>query len=368
MMKRWVIVFLLAMPLRAVEMSPATAQDIYDAMGRDAIGLQLSPEMLPDLFTLTAGGIDQDATQMTVEQKYISGPWKGGKAVIEFSRDLSYTRVTVYDKLGQRQRLYSVRARSVAMTDDHRAAPVVRSSTTESGMPARFTWSEKKQAYIPIAAAPVSTETALVSSTPPPPSDEITLETPASMARPAGPPKPSALELSSVPIVGASVPTTDDLLRTDDADYAAQQKLAAALANGNSPPSSERLIPVPLDHDILRMRAEENRLAVERTAAKAKKEEFWLSTFEKFQGPAYGNHREYERRFVPGKNRFSKAPDHDFYIDEVDHRKGIHNIYYYVHQTGMAPKLIALERHQKVSFRENYDIAKEDKGEIKLYH
>jgi len=92
-----------------------------------------------------------------------------------------------------------------------------------------------------------------------------------------------------------------------------------------------------------------------------------VSSFEKFSGPLYGRHREYERRFYPGKKPKAKVP-HDFYVDEVDRKKEIHNIYYYQHLKGKAPKLVAVERHDKVSFMGNYDIDKEDKGKISEYN
>jgi hypothetical protein len=82
----------------------------------------------------------------------------------------------------------------------------------------------------------------------------------------------------------------------------------------------------------------------------------------------YGRHREYERRFYPGRKSKSKAPEHDFYVDEVDRKKEIHNVYYYTHQKGKAPRLVAVERHDKVSFMGNYDIDKEDKGKISTYN
>jgi hypothetical protein len=131
---------------------------------------------------------------------------------------------------------------------------------------------------------------------------------------------------------------------------------------------------VDIDREVARIRAQENKQAVQHRVEKIKKdinnpEEGVLpvSTFEKFMGPMYGRHREYERRFVPGKNRRAKVPDHDFFVDEVDRKKEIHNIYYYVHQKGVAPKLVAVERHDKVTFLGNYDIEKENKGKISTY-
>lgn len=93
-----------------------------------------------------------------------------------------------------------------------------------------------------------------------------------------------------------------------------------------------------------------------------------VSSFEKFSGPMYGRHREYERRFYPGKLRKSNAPLHDFYVDEVDRKKEFHNIYFYQYQKGKPPRLVAVQRHEKVSFRSNYDIDKEDKGKLSTYN
>jgi hypothetical protein len=93
-----------------------------------------------------------------------------------------------------------------------------------------------------------------------------------------------------------------------------------------------------------------------------------VSSFEKSSGSMYGRHREYERRFYPGTKMNSKAPLHDFYVDEVDHKKEFHNVYYYVHLKGKAPRLVAVERHDKVYFMSNYDIEREDAGKISVYN
>src|ERR1019366_141353 len=92
-----------------VEIAPASARDITEALGPDARGLTISQDTLPDLFALTASRIEESPKQFTVMQPYLSGRWKGGKVVIEYARDLSYTLVSVYDKDGHRQRIYSVR-------------------------------------------------------------------------------------------------------------------------------------------------------------------------------------------------------------------------------------------------------------------
>ncbi len=92
----------------SVEIVPASMQDIITALGPDAHGLKISQETLPDLFALTASRIEENPKQFIVEQPYTDGRWKGGKAVIEYARDLSYTLVSIYDKSGNRQRIYSV--------------------------------------------------------------------------------------------------------------------------------------------------------------------------------------------------------------------------------------------------------------------
>src|SRR4051812_19385332 len=93
----------------AVEIVPATARDILNALGPDARGLNLPQDALPDLFALTASRIEEHPKKFIVQELYESGRWKGGRAVIEYARDLSYTLVSVYDKDGHRQRIYSVR-------------------------------------------------------------------------------------------------------------------------------------------------------------------------------------------------------------------------------------------------------------------
>jgi hypothetical protein len=131
---------------------------------------------------------------------------------------------------------------------------------------------------------------------------------------------------------------------------------------------------VDLDKEVTRIRAQEKLKEVKKPEVKVRRdvnnpEEGVLpvSSFEKFSGPMYGRHREYERRFYAGKKARTKAPSHDFYVDEVDRKKEIHNVYYYVHLKGKAPKLVAVERHSRVSFLGNYDIEKEDKGKISTY-
>ena len=103
--------FLAARTLLAVDIVPASMQDIVGALGPDAKGLNISQEALPDLFSLTASRIEENPKQFIVQEPYLDGRWKGGKAVIEYARDLSYTLVSVYDKDGHRQRIYSVRTK-----------------------------------------------------------------------------------------------------------------------------------------------------------------------------------------------------------------------------------------------------------------
>src|SRR5882724_1058772 len=119
------VLLLPARVLLGIEIAPATARDILSALGPDASGLHISQDTLPDLFALTASRIEESPKQFTVEQPYLSGRWKGGKAVIEYARDLSYTLVSVYDKDGHRQRIYSVRTAfsSHAAPQEAKAAP-----------------------------------------------------------------------------------------------------------------------------------------------------------------------------------------------------------------------------------------------------
>jgi len=98
-------------PQQMYVLAPPTTEDIVRSMGPDAQGLQILPDSLPDIFTLTAGRIDEDPKKFIVVQPYIAGRWVGGRAVIEYARDLSYTLVSVYDKKGKRQRIYSVTRR-----------------------------------------------------------------------------------------------------------------------------------------------------------------------------------------------------------------------------------------------------------------
>lgn len=634
--------------LPAIEIVPAASQDIIRALGPDADGLALHQESLPDLFTLTANRIEENPKQFIVQQPYTSGRWKGGKAVIEYARDLSYTLVSVYDKDGNRQRLYSVRTQfSEHVERMQSAASSPRSKKQEAEVaslptPSRslpsaaalsapkrgesysgVEWDEASGAYVPVktaapepeveslpdnvtAAAPkekeVRPEVVAPAPTPKrsrrahkiaaehkrivaepevdrdsgvwfPPKDKSSGLTgvkvkvadttwverspktppnhqprvlakrrhkkhePETVAVQAPAPAPATVVASSkvvekaspekqkippaaktgdqwvpqdllppasrgsgtgtaethavpVPSVLASasaakeapasaapkapepasarktqppvlerVPSTEELLAPEaevpPAQAAPSPVVLSPISSGSgteTPPThgaskksgpdtsegdtwvpkaspkpvvvepipeepvkvamipkpvpvdnsvenllkissegksaqshdSEAWVPqasktpkpaVDIEREVARMRLQEHKLAAERRVTEVKRdinnpEEGVLpvSTFEKFSGTMYGRHREYERRFVAGKNRRAKVPDHDFYVDEVDRKKEIHNIYYYAHRKGKAPKLIAVERHSSVSFLGNYDIEKEDPGKISAYN
>jgi len=124
-------------------------QDIAIAMGPDAKGLHISQEALPDLFALTASRIEENPKQFIVEQPYVEGRWQGGKAVIEYARDLSYTLVSVYDKTGHRQRIYSVRTKFT----EHAARQQTRSSSPSSGS------NEPDLVAVPVPDMPASQQT-----------------------------------------------------------------------------------------------------------------------------------------------------------------------------------------------------------------
>jgi len=516
----------------AVEIVPATVHDIITALGPDANGLALSQDALPDLFTLTASRIDEDSKRFTIQQPYKSGRWKGGKVVIEYARDLSYTLVNVYDKEGQRQRIYSVSTEFTEHVEQLKAqnqepppaAPVapppssVPAAAQEAGGQHSYEWNDAQSAYVPAAASaaaveavgvekqkPVVVPSVAVAEAPaqsgeqaPPsqsqkrrhPREEIVLAKaseeppPATKVqvgnatwverRPAGPketppaqepetnavpvkksepapvvtervePKPTPTPAPANPPTSASVaavppvpetaksenvPTTEELLSTSNKKsrpdtsegdawvpketpkpvvvepvVPAQEPVKVAMIPKPAPVDnsvenilkianekkakesheSDSWVPkktkkpnleVDIDREVERIRAQENKQAAQRKPSRIKldvnnPEEGVLpvSSFEKFSGPMYGRHREYERHFVPGKNKLAKAPDHDFYVDEVDRKKEIHNIYFYAHQKGKGPRLVAVERHAKVSFRGNYDIEKEDSGKISTYN
>jgi hypothetical protein len=60
--------------------------------------------------------------------------------------------------------------------------------------------------------------------------------------------------------------------------------------------------------------------------------------------------------------------EYDFYVDEVDRKKETHNVYFYKNMgKDEAPKLIAMQKHSKVTFLGNYDVDKEDSGKLVRY-
>ncbi len=548
--------FLLPRLLAAVEIAPASAVDIVAALGPDAKGLSIHQERLPDLFTLTSSRIDENATRFIIEEPYLGGHWKGGRAVIEFARDLSYTIVSVYDKAGRRQRIYSVRSNyeehlAQARAQDMRAAQALdsveeaqstRSSRDErqpapaQGSSQAYEWDEARGDYVPtgtakksqaaasreavdagesvqqervtereaapasrkssrrrryrqsssaeVAAVPAASkdvwlptggkatskagssagavtaggtkwvERKEVSVPESKPSRETARKPPwpgqsservvvPKNARPAGREAVESREL--VNIDDENVPSTEELIAGSpsaakqpaeseavtespqqntralsadsdawvpkgvktpsnvEADLAALPKDTKQVARVPKTPSvNDAFLNVPLsnepvtqagdtwvpkkgavdapsaeaqmNHELKRIREEEKQQKVVASKPLIKRdvnnpEEGVLpvSSFEKFSGSMYGRHREYERRFYPGKKAKSKAPEHDFYVDEVDRKQEIHNIYFYQHRKGKAPKLVAVQKHENVTFRSNYDIDTEDSGDLRTY-
>jgi hypothetical protein len=504
--------FLMAVSvLPAVEIAPASAQDILSALGPDAEGLALSQEALPDLFTLTARRLDENAKQFIVQLPYKSGRWKRGKVVIEYSRDLSYTTVSVYDREGNRQRIYSVNSKFTEyvakLKSQAQSQPKPLTEAPPPPPPAvpqiaqavsrgvfSYEWNDAKNAYLPVESKPppppVVHETPAPPPLPAPPHPDGEKKTPVAKAqskpapssktggdiwtpsksdasspvqvkvgnttwvekhkdlpaksKPAPPhphikpaeikptPKPAAKPVAvpeakpapipvatpapvpeakpvpvpvaastpepvppalKTPVVEQAVPSEDELLGIKPGEH--KEKSAVVAPVKETPPSSAPLLApeasesdvsvpskikppkldVEIDRDEQRLRAEENKLAAERQEARMKKDAAHseegvlpVSAFEKLSGALFGRHREYERHFVPGRNKSVEAPGHDFYVDEVDRKKGTHNVYYYAHQKGKGPSLVAVERHDKVSFQKNYDIDKEDKGKVSTYH
>jgi hypothetical protein len=94
-----------------------------------------------------------------------------------------------------------------------------------------------------------------------------------------------------------------------------------------------------------------------------------VSSFERFEGPMYGRHREFERRVIYTANRRSPVKGYDFYVDEVNRKEEFHNLYYYKFDKNKKPRLIAVEKHDHVTFLSNYDVDvfKEGKGKITTY-
>ena len=138
-----------------------------------------------------------------VQEPYLSGHWKGGKAIIEFARDLSYTVVSIYDKQGTRQRIYSVRtsfSEHVQQLKETASAPVpvpvpvpetappetrpapqpetppptpsVTSNSTRMASATKgvepktsYEWDESKGAYVPLAVSATVSEPAAEAET-----------------------------------------------------------------------------------------------------------------------------------------------------------------------------------------------------------
>ena len=72
------------------------------------------PQIARDLEGLeaTEGGFSQGLRGSFVVKHYVSGPWKGGTAVIEVASDLSYAEIRIFDRDGTLQRIYSVQPKS----------------------------------------------------------------------------------------------------------------------------------------------------------------------------------------------------------------------------------------------------------------
>lgn len=92
-----------------------------------------------------------------------------------------------------------------------------------------------------------------------------------------------------------------------------------------------------------------------------------VNSFDKFDGPMYGRHREFERRVIYTHNRRSPVKGYDFYVDEVNRKEEYHHLYYYKFDKHQKPKLIAVEKHDHVTFLSNYDVGREGKGKITTY-
>lgn len=91
-------------------------------------------------------------------------------------------------------------------------------------------------------------------------------------------------------------------------------------------------------------------------------------SLEKFSGPEYGRHREFERRAIYKQNKHSQIQGYDFYIDEVDRKEERHYLYYYkVDPKTKSAKLIGIEKHDHVTFLSDYDIKSDGKAKIVRY-
>ena len=651
-----VILVLLAPQMQAATLLvPPNAQEIVDVLGADSRGLHLHADALPDLFTLTASRLEEDPKVFVVEEPYKSGRWIGGKAVIEFARDLSYTQVSIYDKHGHRQRIYSVRSR-LQEEDEKRVAMMLKAQheraagnpiDTESvekaytpvvveapidqprrrhpvkppvqaavpvptppppppppvhvetpppapeppappvqviakapqkpvpidksvGEGAHYEWDEAKGAYVPVnikvvAAAPTAAgpkvettraevtpgkkgknsaaqdvgpidlhpaaasqgdwtalnneldkgsakpETAEKSSSdavdalladvsatkpgvestpvaPPksavqktsssgkstakakrghadvqaPPEQVIVPSTeaydlPAEEKKPASKSKPTKVSqenpiaaidnagtsnaMHAAPPAALPEPPHDKALEdaqaalqaksvndqkaaataaavgldsdawvpskgsadTSEADIQAQiaktrrnsktpatassdNTLQMAALNPGAVPNEANTwvprrttLPAPdadINDELSRLNKQKKMVTapavvkINRDINNPEEGVLPVNSFEKFSGPRFGRHREYERRIFFAKKNSSAMPakDYDFYVDEVDRKKEIHNIYFYSHSDkGRPPRLVAVEKHEKVTFMSNYDVDKEDKGKVTKY-
>jgi hypothetical protein len=133
---------------------------------------------------------------------------------------------------------------------------------------------------------------------------------------------------------------------TRSAKLSAQEEKAQAIASALKPAEMPR--PIKVNRDV--NNPEETVLP--------------FYSLEKFSGAQFGRHREFERRVIYKQNKKSPVKGYDFYIDEVDRKQEKHYLYYYKIDSKKKAKLIATEKHEKVSFLGNYDIGSEDKGKI----
>src|SRR5579864_4951436 len=72
------------------------------------------PQMARDLEGLDPkeGGISKGLRGSFTVRHYISGPWKGGTAVIELASDSSYAEIRIFDADGNLQRIYSIQPKT----------------------------------------------------------------------------------------------------------------------------------------------------------------------------------------------------------------------------------------------------------------
>src|SRR5207237_6924048 len=135
----------------------------------DCLGLSQADQI--NLSRILEQRSDESSTdEFFFEQPYAAGHWKGGRMVVEYAHDLSYTIVSIYDKDGKRQRIYSVRAHpergqapakqtiEAAPPPPPALPPTARperpSQTREAGSSTTMQvnaseWNDQKQAYVP---------------------------------------------------------------------------------------------------------------------------------------------------------------------------------------------------------------------------